>query len=466
MRERSSKNVPANEPQTEFVGGAATYTVERWLGAGGMADVLLCTMRAGDGFARTVAVKVVRAGFAQYPEFCDLFIQEAGVASRLQHPNIVNVEYFGRDERGRPFLVMEFVDGIDLAALMASGPIPASLGIFIASEVLRALVYAHEAPQADGHRGIVHRDVSPSNILLSKHGIPKLADFGIAKAITDSTNVSAIKGKVSYMSPEQVNGEPLDGRSDLFAVGIVLWELLTGQRLFGGMRTKETFARISLGEIPPPRSVRPVGADVERVVLKLLAKEPGERYASADDALAALLECADAPRDGHRELAALIHERSVAPATEEQPTNTVHTAEAPSGEELAPVAPGASKRRPRLVRRVLLAATVATGIAVATLSLRGQEPPGTALKDRAPPVFGPEGAPAAKPPVANVSPVEPAPLPAEEGPTLGPPRPALVRTNSSSARKATRSAKPAPTAAPASPPIIRTYLQQGVPEKP
>src|SRR6185503_11751837 len=165
---------------------------------------------------------------------------------------------------------------------------------------------------ADAMRGIVHRDVSPHNVLLSWEGAVKVSDFGIAKARSASSATASelIKGKPAYMSPEQANGESLDGRSDLFAVGVMLWELLVGRRLFVGQDTRATLAAVLFGQIPRPRSLRSdVPKDVERVAMKLLERDLPARYATAEQAIADLLACADAPRDGREALVTTLAER-------------------------------------------------------------------------------------------------------------------------------------------------------------
>ena len=240
---------PAQEGLRELLGGERRYQVVRKLGQGGMAEVFLCTMFSGDEFRRPVAVKIVRDDFAKRPEFCELFAQEARFAAMLLHPNIVNVLDFSRDAQGRLFLVMEYIEGVDLWQLAAGRALPPSVAIHIAAEVLHGLDYAHRLPHGSEVRGIVHRDVSPANILLSWLGAVKVADFGIAKAITTSGILSGIKGKTSYMSPEQADGKPIDARSDLFSLGVVLWEMLTGRRLFQGQHAKAVLTRVILGDV-------------------------------------------------------------------------------------------------------------------------------------------------------------------------------------------------------------------------
>ena len=288
------------------------YRLDQRLGGGGMAEVFLGSMIGAEGFSKRVAIKRVLPGYSDNPAFAQMFVSEAQISSRLQHPNIVSVLDFDRDAEGRLFLVMELVDGRDLDALAASGNLSFPVLIYTISEVLRGLGHAHDLPASAELRGIVHRDVSPHNVLLSWEGAVKVSDFGIAKArqASEATASVFIKGKPAYMSPEQANGQALDGRSDLFAVGVMLWEMLTGRRLFVGEDTRTTLAAVLFGQIPRPRAVRPdVPKDLDRVTMKLLERELPARYATAEQAIADLLECSDAPKNGREQLIKMLAER-------------------------------------------------------------------------------------------------------------------------------------------------------------
>jgi len=288
-----------------------------------MAEVFIGSTVGAEGFSRKVAIKRVLPGFSDNPAFAQMFTDEARISSRLAHPNIVSVIDFDRDAENRLYLVMELIEGKDLDALAGSGPLPVPLIIYIISEVLRGLGHAHDLPYVANDapmgpntmramRGIVHRDVSPHNVLLSWEGAVKVSDFGIAKArsASEATASVFIKGKPAYMSPEQANGESLDGRSDLFAVGVMMWEMLCGRRLFVGEDTRATLASVLFGQIPRPRTLRSdVPKDVERVVMKLLERDLGARYATAEDAIRDLLECEIAPRDGRDLLRRTLSER-------------------------------------------------------------------------------------------------------------------------------------------------------------
>jgi hypothetical protein len=296
-----------------MLGFSGKYRLEQRLGGGGMAEVFLGSTMGAEGFQRRVAIKRVLPGYSDNPAFAQMFIAEARISSQLVHPNIVSVVDFDRDGENRLFLVMELVDGKDLDALASSGgPLPVPVIIFVITEVLRGLGFAHDLPTGSGMRGIVHRDVSPHNVLLSWEGAVKVSDFGIAKARTASNATASefVKGKPAYMSPEQANGESLDGRSDLFAVGVMMWEMLVGRRLFVAEDTRATLAAVLFGQIPRPRSLRgDIPKDVERVVMKLLERDVPARFASADDAVRALLECEDAPKAGRELLVETLAQR-------------------------------------------------------------------------------------------------------------------------------------------------------------
>ena len=295
-----------------MLGSTGKYRLDQRLGGGGMAEVFLGSTMGAEGFSRKVAIKRVLPGFSDNPSFAQMFVSEAQISAQLQHPNIVSVLDFDRDAENRLFLVMELVEGRDLDTLLQSGVLPWSVTIFVISEVLRGLGHAHDLPVGGTMRGIVHRDVSPHNVLLSWEGAVKVSDFGIAKAkaASEATASVFIKGKPAYMSPEQANGEALDGRSDLFAVGIMLWEMLVGRRLFSGDDTRATLAAVLFGQIPRPRSQRPdIPPDLEHVTMKLLERDLPARYATAEDAIADLLECADAPKNGREQLMQVLAER-------------------------------------------------------------------------------------------------------------------------------------------------------------
>ena len=251
-----------------MLGVSGKYRLDQRLGGGGMAEVFLGSTVGAEGFTRKVAIKRVLPGYSDNEAFAQMFVSEARISSQLVHPNIVSTFDFDRDAEGRLFLVMELVEGRDLDSLLSSGMLPIPVVIFVIGEVLRGLGYAHDLPAGNDMHGVVHRDVSPHNVLLSWDGSVKVSDFGIAKAraASEATASVFIKGKPAYMSPEQANGQPLDGRSDLFAVGVMLWEMLTGRRLFVGEDTRATLAAVLFGQIPKPRQLRSeIPKDLEKV---------------------------------------------------------------------------------------------------------------------------------------------------------------------------------------------------------
>ena len=234
--------------------------------------------RANDSqLGRDVAVKLLRPEYGRDPDFGERFRHEAQAAASLNHPNIVSVFDYGQDEAG-PFIVMELVDGEDLATVIRrTGPLPPRQAARIAAEVARALAAAHS-------RGIVHRDVKPGNVLLARDGRVKVTDFGIARAIAEAqmTLPGTTLGSVHYFSPEQARGEPTTEKSDTYALGIVLYELLTGRRPWEGDSTASiALARLS-GPVPSPSDVRSgIPPALDRITHRALALDPAERFDSA-----------------------------------------------------------------------------------------------------------------------------------------------------------------------------------------
>jgi serine/threonine protein kinase len=369
------------------------YVLERQLGGGGMAEVFLGRTVGAEGFSRPVAIKRIRDGFARDPMFANMFIAEAQLTARLQHANIVSVLDFDRDPEGGLFLVMELVDGVDLRHLLARGRLPLSLVVHIAIEILRGLDHAHELPiSADGVRGIIHRDLSPENVLLSWDGSVKISDFGVAKARAASRATASvlIKGKPSYMSPEQVNGGPLDGRSDLFAVGIMMFEMLCARPPFSGGTIQEICGQVLYMDIPRVRDIRPeVPEDLSRVVASLLTREFDHRMRSAEAAITALVTCVDCPRAGREQLIdvlsqhfadrAPIRPRNISHASHTDPTIVAAASAIPRGHEVVTVtAPGVvavqRTRSHRWAWPVLAGLTVIAAVLAVLVSGRARVP--------------------------------------------------------------------------------------------
>jgi serine/threonine-protein kinase len=290
------------------------YRLGELLGAGGLGEVFRAARFGERGFERTVALKRIRPELAQHEHIVQMFIREALVLCRLMHPNIVSAQGFERDGNGELFLVMEYVDGVDLDKLLESGALPHAVVIFIVAEILSGLEHAHHLPPDQDALGVVHRDISPHNVLLSWEGAVKLADFGLAKlrrARFASASSLELAGKVAFMSPEQAAGQPLDDRSDLFSVGVMLWEMLTGERLFArdDEEAIETKWRVLTDWIVRPGVHRPIAPDLEAVVMRLLDRDVGQRFQSAAAARDALMRCEDASKLARFELERVLARR-------------------------------------------------------------------------------------------------------------------------------------------------------------
>jgi len=260
---------------------AGRYQILEPIAAGGMAEVFKAKLKGPQGFEKIVAVKRILSAFSSDNEFRDMFIDEAKIATILTHTNIVQVHELG-EEGGSLYIVMEFVDGGDLKTFMGragSAGLPSPLVAYIGRETAQALQYAHR-------KGVIHRDVSPQNILISREGNVKLADFGIAKASLRASGTSAgmLKGKFAYMSPEQASGLPLDMRTDIFSLGIVLYEMAAGQRLFLAETDMGTLKRVQEAVVEPLRTLRPqIYQGLEETILKALKRDPGDRQTSAKE---------------------------------------------------------------------------------------------------------------------------------------------------------------------------------------
>ncbi len=275
----------------DSLGKVGKYELLKKLALGGMAEIFLARQTGVQGFEKIVVIKRILPHLAAQERFVQMFLNEARLAARFTHPNIVQIYDLGQDGEAY-FLAMEYVHGEDLKSIVRrcatlGRRIPTEHVLRLATGVLEALHYAHTQPDADGRPGgVVHRDVSPHNVLLSFQGNVKLVDFGIAKARSQiSTTIPGrVKGKHAYMSPEQCQGLDLDGRSDIFSLGIVMFELLTWTRLFKRKHDLETLKAISAGEVPSPRSLRPdLDPALEAILLKALATDRDKRYQNAQE---------------------------------------------------------------------------------------------------------------------------------------------------------------------------------------
>ncbi|MCA2980082.1 MAG: serine/threonine protein kinase [Myxococcaceae bacterium] len=264
------------------------YELLRKIAAGGMGQVLLAR-KGAEGFEKLVVIKRILPHLVEDEEFFTMFVDEAKITMRLDHPNIARINEFGV-EGGVHFIEMEYVAGedvrrLDKRARVTGKALPLGVVLRIIADAAAGLDFAHKAKDAKGEPlNLVHRDVSPQNVLVGFDGAVKLIDFGVAKAAgrAQHTATGILKGKFPYMSPEQADGYDLDARSDVFALGIVLWELLTGKRLFKGENDLMTQRLVKACQVPPPSQVDPsVPAALDEVVLRALAKAPGDRYADA-----------------------------------------------------------------------------------------------------------------------------------------------------------------------------------------
>ena len=269
------------------------YTITERLDHGGMAEVFRGVAESMEGFKKSVAIKRILPNLTKNQKFVSMFLDEARLSLFLQHANIVQVFDISKTPDNAYFLVMEYVDGCNLKALIERQKqkgrrTDIGHSVYLMIECCKALQYAHslEHPETNEPLGIVHRDISPPNILLSKNGEIKLVDFGLAKANSqiESTDPGVVKGKFSYLSPEAASGLDVDHRADVFAVGIILWELFTGRRLFYGDTDYQTVELVRQARVPSIAALNPeIDAELEQVVRKSLARDPNERYQNAAD---------------------------------------------------------------------------------------------------------------------------------------------------------------------------------------
>ena len=268
------------------------YRITERVASGGMAEVFKGVAESMQGFRKNIAIKRILPALTQNKKFVAMFLDEARLSLSLQHANVVQVFDIGHSE-DTYFIVMEYVDGVDLKALIEwrrrlGKRLPIAVTLNIINEICKGLAYAHELvnPETGRPVGIVHRDISPPNVLISRQGEVKLADFGLAKATSqlESTEPGVVKGKMSYLSPEAARGEEVDSRADIFSVGILLYELLTGKRLFYGETDYQTVELVRNANVPPIRAQNPdVEQELEDVVRKALARKVEDRFQSATD---------------------------------------------------------------------------------------------------------------------------------------------------------------------------------------
>jgi eukaryotic-like serine/threonine-protein kinase len=393
------------------------YELRAQLAKGGIATVYLGRLRGAGGLHRVVAIKRLHTHLRADDDASTMFLDEARVALRVKHPNVVHaVDVVLRDDE--IFIVMEYIEGTSLSQLLrcvskANEQIPVRIGASIVAHTLHGLHAAHEARNERGESlGIIHRDVSPQNLLVGTDGVARVLDFGVAKTVSQMhvTRHGEVKGKIAYMAPEQLLGAPLTRAVDVFAVGIILWEVLTGHRLFYGDNDGEVVRRLLQVPIPPPSTLNAaLSSDVDQLVLRALERDPAARFSTAEE-MAVALERVLPPlptrevgawvgatdREGLRDRSRLVERVETSPTFE------------PETETVAGASPS-RRGAPRSSRRAaLLALALALGLAltaiagVGLVAQRGRmrsrvaspaDPPGTSDSTPAPVVVAEEPSP-------------------------------------------------------------------------
>lgn len=266
--------------------GSGKYRTLFELGQGGTANVSLAVAQGPEGFSKLFVVKRLRAIYAQDPAFRAMFMTEARLSARLNHPHVVQV-YEVFEQEATPIILMEYIEGQTLDAVLVAGEprLPLDLHLRVLADVLSGLHYSHELLDLKhAPLNVVHRDVSPHNVMVSYEGVVKVLDFGIAKlsGSTVETDAGVIKGKLRYMPPEQIAGTDVDRRADVFAVGVMLWEALSGSKLWKGLSDATIMNRVLKGEIPRPANpTTEIPSELEAICVRALAVDPQERYQTA-----------------------------------------------------------------------------------------------------------------------------------------------------------------------------------------
>jgi len=343
---------PVPKAEAPLAGGTpfGQYQLESLIATGGMAEVYRARMQGVEGFQKIVAIKRILPHLTDNDEFVTMFIDEAKLAAQLQHPNIIHIYDLGKIEKSY-YIAMEYIDGRDLRSILRTldeqkRRMPVPLAVYIASRLAAALDYAHRKRDLQGSAmALVHRDVSPQNVLISFDGDIKLCDFGIAKAASKAshTRAGALKGKLQYMSPEQAWGKDLDHRSDIFSLGLVLYEMITGRKAFAGDSELSILEQVRSPKLLPPREIDPsIPAELDRIVMKALHEDRDKRFQKAAE-LAAELEAvlqATKPVPGAAELGAFLAELEGRGRPAPTPAPAVEPKLPP------PVAPAPEPRRP------------------------------------------------------------------------------------------------------------------------
>lgn len=293
------------------------YLLLEKIGSGGMAEIFKAVVQGAEDFRKVLVIKRILLPYSKDPSFVKMFVEEAKITAPLQHANVVAIHEFDQVE-GQYYLAMEYVHGRDLQQVMARAnrlnrQVPTSIALYVVGEVCKALWYAYNARDPYGNPlRIIHRDVSPSNILVSYDGEVKVTDFGVARAATSrEAGVSVLKGKLGYMSPEQVVGRDLDHRSDLFSLGVILFECLTLKRLFLGRSDLQTLINVRDADVERRLARHPeIPGPVQAILRKALAREPERRYVNAQGFLAEIQDhlFSTGKRVGSDTVAALMHD--------------------------------------------------------------------------------------------------------------------------------------------------------------
>jgi serine/threonine protein kinase len=284
-------------------GRAGRYLLFDELASGGMAAVHLGRLMGSAGFVRTVAIKRLHATYAKDPDFVAMFTDEARLAARIRHPNVAaTLDVVSANKE--LFLVMEYIHGESLSKLLRTTSkrgqdVPLEVAVAIAAGMLHGLHAAHEATTERGEPlGVVHRDVSPQNVMVGQDGVTRVVDFGVAKAVgrLQTTRDGEVKGKTAYMAPEQLRGRSVDRRADVYAASVVLWETLTGHRLFVGDSSGEVVMQVLTADVAPPSTYRKdVPPALDALVMRGLAREANDRFGTALELAAALERALPAP---------------------------------------------------------------------------------------------------------------------------------------------------------------------------
>jgi eukaryotic-like serine/threonine-protein kinase len=398
------------------------YWIYDEIAAGGMATVHLGRLVGPAGFTRTVAIKRLHPQFAKDEEFSSMFLDEARIAARIRHPNALTALDVVQ-AKGELYIVMDYIHGESLGKLLRGGPVPLAVASGIMTQALLGLHAAHESVDDQGQRlDIVHRDVSPQNILVGVDGVARVVDFGIAKAASrvHTTQTGKIKGKLSYMSPQQVQSEDVDRRADIFAAGVVLWESVVGRKLLA--RGDATITRVLQWKGISAEELALIPTFLHPIVKRALAREVSERYATAREMAMALADAV--PPAGSMEIGDWVEQRAsqilsdrarALSDVERQTTSSdVHPAFASS----VPHLPGSEETRtalssadlgipsmPPTARRKRLAAAVGLGALLAALAIWG-------VAGRSQGAAEPVRTPAAQPahaPAPAAEPIKPAP---------------------------------------------------------